>query len=124
MDVTVEWGDLPIGVAQDFEQYYAGYRLPFATSLFTARIAALGIPLVTVIVALAMVSSIRYSHFVNRVLRSRRTFPALVRIVLPVLVAIWWPREMLAAGFVIYALSGPVIALLRPADRAPQPTSP
>jgi CDP-diacylglycerol--serine O-phosphatidyltransferase len=89
-----------------------------------ARIAALGIPLVTVIVALAMVSSIRYSHFVNRVLRSRRTFPALVRIVLPVLVAIWWPREMLAAGFVIYALSGPVIALLRPADRAPQPTSP
>ncbi len=42
VDVTVEWGDLPIGVAQDFEQYYAGYRLPFATSLFTARIAALG----------------------------------------------------------------------------------
>ena len=69
------------------------------------------IPAVMLIVAFAMVSSIRYSHFVNRVLRSRRTFPGLIRVVLPVLFAIWWPRETLAAGFVVYALSGPVMAL-------------
>lgn len=80
-----------------------------------ARSAALGIPLVMLIVAFAMVSSIRYSHFVNRVLRSRRSFPALVRIVIPILFAIWWPRETLAAGFVVYALSGPLMALFRPA---------
>ena len=80
-----------------------------------ARAAALGIPIVTAIVAFAMVSNIRYSHFVNKILRSRRTFPGLIRVVLPVLVAIWWPRETLAAGFVLYALSGPVMALIRPA---------
>lgn len=78
-----------------------------------ARIAALGIPLVTAITAFAMVSSIRYSHFANNILRSRRTFPGLIRVVLPVLIALWWPRETLAAGFVLYALSGPVLAIVR-----------
>ena len=88
-----------------------------------ARAAALGIPAVVLIVAFAMVSNIRYSHFVNRVLRSRRSFPGLIRVVLPVLFAIWWPRETLAAGFVIYALSGPVLALfLRPKPSALQQT--
>jgi CDP-diacylglycerol--serine O-phosphatidyltransferase len=81
-----------------------------------ARIAALGIPVVTAIVAFAMISNIRYSHFANKVLRSRRGFRSLLRIVVPVLIAIWWPTEALAAGFVVYALSGPVLAILhRPA---------
>ncbi|MGA1709162.1 MAG: CDP-alcohol phosphatidyltransferase family protein [Phycisphaerales bacterium] len=82
-----------------------------------ARAAALGIPFVTLIVAFAMVSNVRYSHFVNRVLRSRRTFPSLIRIVLPVVVALWWPRETLAAGFVIYALSGPLTAMFKRGER-------
>ncbi len=77
-----------------------------------ARIAALGIPVVTAIVAFAMISNIRYSHFANKVLRSRRGFRSLLRIVVPVLIAIWWPTEALAAGFVVYALSGPVLAIL------------
>jgi hypothetical protein len=34
-------------------------------------------------------------------------------VVLPVLIAIWWWREALAIGFVLYALSGPVMSLLR-----------
>ena len=86
-----------------------------------ARASALGIPLVTAIVAFAMISSIRYTHFANRVLRARRGFQSLLRIVLPVLIAIWWPVQSLAAGFVIYALSGPVMALLR---REPQAVAP
>jgi CDP-diacylglycerol--serine O-phosphatidyltransferase len=74
-----------------------------------ARVAALGIPVVTAIVAFAMISNIRYSHFANKVLRSRRGFRSLLRIVVPVLLAIWWPTEALAAGFVVYALSGPAL---------------
>lgn len=77
-----------------------------------ARVAALGIPLVLVITAFAMISNVRYSHFANRVLLSRRGFRSLLRVVIPVLAVIWWPREALAVGFVIYALSGPVSALL------------
>ena len=96
-------------------QYLLHQHAGIEDGLAFARAAALGIPLVTLIVAFAMVSSIRYSHFVNRTLRSRRSFPALIRVVLPVLLAIWWWRETLAAAFVLYALSGPVLAILRPA---------
>ena len=81
-----------------------------------ARAAALGIPFVTVIVAIAMISNVRYHHFANRVLRARRGFQSLLRIVLPVIIAIWWPVQALAAGFVIYALSGPVMTLFRRND--------
>jgi len=78
-----------------------------------ARVAALGIPFVTVIAAIAMISNIRYLHFANRVLRARRGFQSLLRIVLPIIVALWWPVQALAAGFVIYALSGPALTLFR-----------
>ena len=78
-----------------------------------ARVAALGIPFVTVIVAIAMISNLRYSHFANRVLRARRGFQSLLKIVLPVIVVLWWPVQALAAGFVIYALSGPVMSIFR-----------
>ncbi len=90
-------------------------------SLAFARTAALGIPLVTLIVAFAMISNIRYSHFANKVLRARRGFRSLLRVVIPVLLFFWWPQEALAAGFVIYALSGPLMQLFaRPSH--PQPS--
>jgi CDP-diacylglycerol--serine O-phosphatidyltransferase len=98
-------------------QYLLSRHTGIEDGLAFARAAALGIPFVTLIVAFAMVSNVRYSHFVNRVLRSRRTFPSLIRIVLPVVVAIWWPRETLAAGFVIYALSGPLTAMFKRGER-------
>ena len=104
-------------------QYLLHQHAGIEDGLAFARAAALGIPLVTAIVAFAMVSNIRYSHFVNKVLRSRRTFPGLIRVVLPVLIAVWWPREALAAGFVFYALSGPVMALLKPARPTQQQSS-
>lgn len=101
-------------------QYILHQHIGIEDGLAFARAAALGIPAVMLVVALAMVSSIRYSHFVNRVLRSRRTFPGLVRVVLPIIFAVWWPRETLATGFVAYALSGPIMALVaRPRSPAP-----
>ena len=99
-------------------QYLVSRHAGIEEGLTFARAAALGIPAVTAIVAFAMVSNIRYSHFVIKVLGSRLTFPALIRVVLPVLVAIWWWREALAVGFVLYALSWPVMALVR----RPQPS--
>ena len=66
-----------------------------------------------------MISNIRYHHFANRVLRARRGFHSLLRIVLPVIIAIWWPVQALAAGFVIYALSGPVMSTFRRNADAP-----
>jgi hypothetical protein len=36
-----------------------------------------------------------------------------------VIVAIWWPVQALAAAFVIYSLSGPVMSLFRRADELP-----
>ena len=90
-------------------------------SLAVARTAALGIPLVTVIVAFAMVSNIRYSHFTNKILRARRGFRSLLRVVIPVLLFFWWPQVALAAGFVIYALSGPVLSLIHRDSATTQP---
>lgn len=78
-----------------------------------ARVAALGIPLVALIVGIGMISSLPYVHFANQVLRARRGFASLVKIVLPVTFLIWWPQEVLAAGFVAYALSGPALWLWR-----------
>jgi CDP-diacylglycerol--serine O-phosphatidyltransferase len=88
-------------------------RTAEANELLLARSSAAVIPLVTLLAALAMVSRIRYIHFSNRYLRGRRDFSYLARIALPLAFAVWWPQIALAAGFTVYALSGPAAALLR-----------
>jgi len=77
-------------------------------SLSAARLTALGIPLVTLLCALAMVSSIPYVHFVNRYLGGRRSFGYVAKIAIPIFFAIWWFQETLAICFVTYALTGPL----------------
>lgn len=93
-----------------------------------ARAAALGIPFVTLLCGLAMVSTIRYVHFANRLLRVRRDFPGLVRIVIPAIACLFWPQIVLAIGFTVYALSGPVRALWlvtrRREPQRPPPSAP
>jgi len=76
-----------------------------------ARIAAFGLPLVTLVAAVLMVSTVRYPHFANRVLRTRRDFSGIVRLVVPVLFGVFWPQITLAAGFTLYALLGPARTL-------------
>lgn len=76
-----------------------------------ARAAALGIPLATALCAFAMVSSLRYSHFANRVLRSRRDFTGIVQVVVPLIAGILYLQYALAAAFTLYALSGPFSTL-------------
>lgn len=90
------------------------YLSPEDISVAFARWTAFGIPLVTLLCAVAMVSSMPYIHFMNRYIRGRRSFAYVARIVIPIFLAIWWFPEMLALGFTVYAASAPVrLALLR-----------
>ena len=86
---------------------------PPANELLFARASAAAIPAVTLLAAFAMVSRIRYIHMTNRYLRGRRDFTTLLKVVLPLAAAVWWPQIALAVGFTVYAASGPVRALKR-----------
>ncbi|MHC5024366.1 MAG: CDP-alcohol phosphatidyltransferase family protein [Planctomycetota bacterium] len=77
-------------------------------SLIFARWTAFGIPFATLLCAVAMVSSIPYVHFLNRYVRGRRSFGYVVRLVVPVFLAIWWFQETLAFAFTLYALYSPL----------------
>ncbi|MHC5114845.1 MAG: CDP-alcohol phosphatidyltransferase family protein, partial [Planctomycetota bacterium] len=73
-----------------------------------ARWTAFGIPFITLLCAVAMVSSMPYIHFANRYLRGQRSFAYVARLVIPLALAVWWFQEMLALAFTAYALSAPV----------------
>ncbi|MCP3904074.1 MAG: hypothetical protein GY715_10610 [Planctomycetes bacterium] len=77
-------------------------------SVAFARWAAFGIPFITLLCALAMVSSMPYIHFANRYLRGQRSFGYVARLVIPLALAVWWFQETLAVAFTTYALSAPV----------------
>lgn len=76
-----------------------------------ARWSSLGIPAIMLLCAMGMVSRIRYVHFANNFLRGTKSFTGMVRVVVPLLLAIWWPQEVLAIAFTAYILSGPVLAV-------------
>lgn len=81
---------------------------------------ALGIPFVTLLCSLAMISRIRYAHFVNRYLAPKRDFSYMARIIVPIVFASLWPQIALAVGFTAYALSGPISAFLRQRTARPR----
>ena len=72
------------------------------------RAAALGIPLITIACAFAMVSSIPYLHITNRYIYGARSFGYVARLVVLLALLIWFWPETLALLFSAYALSGPV----------------
>lgn len=82
--------------------------------------AALVLPAVTLLCAFAMVSKLRYPHFVNRYLKGRKSFVKIVFLVSVLAMGAWWFHEVLAVSLVAYALSGPVITALH-AWRKPNP---
>ena len=77
------------------------------------RASSLVIPLVTLACGIGMVSRLRYAHLVNRYLKGRKDFAFAVRLVLPLAFAVVWFHPTMAAVFTIYALSGPIGALVR-----------
>ena len=72
------------------------------------RAAALGIPLITIACAFAMVSSIPYLHITNRYIYGARSFGYVARLVVLLALVIWFWPETLALLFSAYAVSGPV----------------
>ncbi len=71
------------------------------------------IPAITLLCALAMVSTIRYPHIINRGLRGRKPFSVLVQIVIPIIMAIWCLQVALAICFTTYTVYGPIAALTK-----------
>lgn len=82
------------------------------------------IPAITLLCALAMVSTIRYPHIINRGLRGRKPFKVLVQIVIPIVMAIWWLQVALAICFTTYTVYGPVSAMTRRFRRRNMPHEP
>lgn len=81
--------------------------------------AALAIPAVTLLCAFAMVSRLRYPHFVNRYLKGRKSFVKVVGLVVMLAMGAWWFHQVLAVALVCYALSGPAIWVARGLRRHP-----
>ena len=74
---------------------------------------SLFIPAATLLCAFAMVSPMRYPHFVNRYLKGRKSLPAMAAMLVVVAIGVWWFHEALAIGMTGYALSGPIGSLFQ-----------
>jgi CDP-diacylglycerol--serine O-phosphatidyltransferase len=72
---------------------------------------SIGMVAVMALVAFAMVSRLRYVHFVNRFMRGRRPASYIAKAVAGLLILTIRPQESIAAVFVIYALSAPLVYL-------------
>lgn len=77
-----------------------------------AQWAAWVLPGVTLLCAVAMVSSIPFVHFTNRYLAGPRSFSYVARVAVMLGLAIWWLQEVMAFIFTTYALSGPAQLIL------------
>lgn len=80
---------------------------------WSIQFAQLGMVAVMLLVALAMVSAIRYVHVVNRYMRGRAPIGSLAHAVIVALLLVVYPQAALAGVFVIYALSAPLASLYR-----------
>jgi phosphatidylserine synthase len=80
-------------------------------TLWIGRAYAFGVPGVMLLGAIAMVSRIPYAHFVNRYLGRPQSFRFIASLVIILFLCIWWFQATVAVGFILYALSGPIVAL-------------
>ena len=71
------------------------------------------IPLITALLALLMVSNLRYYSFKDIDFRKRRPFNVLVALILLLILFLAEPEILLFTGAAIYILSGPVLVLVR-----------
>ncbi len=76
-----------------------------------ATTVGVGMVVITLLAALAMVSTLRYVHVINRYVRSRARFRSIVIVVFIGIPLFVEPRFTLCAAFVLYALSAPVAHL-------------
>ncbi|HET6202312.1 MAG TPA: CDP-diacylglycerol--serine O-phosphatidyltransferase [Planctomycetota bacterium] len=69
-------------------------------------------PFTLPVLGVLMISRVRYTHFLSWVLRERKVFPFLAVVLVTVLLLLYEPQIALALGFLGYALSGPVGAVV------------
>jgi CDP-diacylglycerol--serine O-phosphatidyltransferase len=84
----------------------------FLNSLGILDVKIRAIPVLTCLLALLMVSNIRYYSFKDFNVRKRRPFSVLVALVLILVLLLGEPEIILFGGSALYALSGPVLYLL------------
>ena len=86
---------------------------------------ALWLTVITIIIVggcgVLMVSNILYKSFKDLDLRGRVPFAAILLVVLTLVIVALDPATVLFVGFLTYALSGPVLALLRRSRKSAQP---
>tara|TARA_B100000959_G_scaffold272890_1_gene322771 strand:- start:25 stop:906 length:882 start_codon:yes stop_codon:yes gene_type:complete len=80
-------------------------------ALWIGRAYAFGVPIVMLLAAIAMVSSIPYDHFMNKYLGKPQSFRFIAILVIVIFTCMWWFQETVAIGFIAYALTGPVYVL-------------
>ena len=86
--------------------------------------AALGMVAISLLVAVAMVSRLRYPHLANRYFRGKAKFNSVVKVVIVAPFLVIWPQASAAAFFATYALSAPTLWLWqRPFRRSQRPAS-
>jgi CDP-diacylglycerol---serine O-phosphatidyltransferase len=78
-----------------------------------ASLAAVGMVFITLLAAVAMVSTMRYVHVANRYLRERAPIHYVGAAVFLLIPLLTWPQVTLSAIFVGYALSAPVLRLVQ-----------
>lgn len=65
------------------------------------------------LLGLAMVSRLTYTHMINRLFKGKAKMMRLLPVLAVAGVLVVWPKYVLPACFLGYALSGPVLAILR-----------
>ena len=75
-------------------------------------IVAMVLPVLGLAAALLMVSRFRYPHLVNQLIRGKRPFNYIVKLVIVTLAVVVWPFVTLTIFAVGFALSGPVLSLV------------
>jgi len=83
------------------------------TAPMLADITAVTMVGITFAAAMAMISTLAYVHVLNRYLRGRATFQYVALLAVGIILMLTIPQWSVAAGFVLYALSGPVTHLFR-----------
>lgn len=94
---------------------------PTLDSALTADTAAAFMVAIVLLTAVAMVSTMRYTHLLNRYVRGRAPFAYIATAVLLMIPLLVWPQLTLAVGFTAYALSTPVSLLYRKFRSRPAP---
>jgi CDP-diacylglycerol--serine O-phosphatidyltransferase len=90
-------------------QHFFAHLSEFHMAIRATAVSMVGIML---LVALAMVSNLRYPHFVNRYFRGRAKFGKFALMLILIMLLFVAPQHSIAGAFVIYALFTPIVWLL------------